>query len=171
MKVNCAAIPETLLESELFGYERGAFTRRAPAEEGPPRARHEGTLFLDEVGDMSLPIQAKLLRCLQDGEFERVGGTETLKVDVRLVAATNQDLPEAIAQKRFREDLYYRLNVISIVLPPPARAHRGHPAALRRHFIKTYADENEKKITGVTQDCVEALSAYAWPGTSGSSKT
>src|SRR5512137_81213 len=118
VKVNCAAIPETLLEAELFGHEKGAFTGAVAQKKGRFELAHEGTLFLDEVGDMSMALQAKLLRCLQEGEFERVGGTETLKVDVRLIAATSQDLLEAIAARRFREDLYYRLNVISIHLPP-----------------------------------------------------
>jgi DNA-binding NtrC family response regulator len=163
VKVNCAAIPETLLESELFGHERGAFTGAAQQKKGRLELAHEGTLFLDEVGDMSLPLQAKLLRCLQEGEFERVGGTETIKVDVRLVAATNQDLSEAIAQRRFREDLYYRLNVIAIHIPPLRERTEDIPL-LAGAFIKKFADENAKKITGITQDSVEALAAYAWPG-------
>ena len=112
---------------------------------------------------MSLALQAKLLRCLQEGEFERVGGTETLRVDVRLVAATNQDLAAAIAARRFREELYYRLNVISIHLPP-LRERTGDIPLLIGHFIRTYADENAKKIQGITQDCLEAMSSYPWPG-------
>ncbi|HWR98320.1 MAG TPA: sigma-54 dependent transcriptional regulator [Candidatus Methanoperedens sp.] len=163
IKVNCAAIPETLLEAELFGHEKGAFTGAVAQKKGRFELAHEGTLFLDEVGDMSLALQAKLLRCLQEGEFERVGGTETLRVDVRLVAATNQDLAEAIAAKRFREDLYYRLNVIAILVPP-LRERVDDIPLLIGHFIRTYAEENEKKIEGITQDCLEAMTAYPWPG-------
>ncbi len=163
IKVNCAAIPETLLEAELFGHEKGAFTGAVAQKKGRFELAHEGTLFLDEVGDMSIALQAKLLRCLQEGEFERVGGTETLRVDVRLVAATNQDLAEAIAAKRFREDLYYRLNVISIHLPPLRERAEDIPLLIG-HFIRTYADENAKKIQGITQDCLEAMAAYPWPG-------
>jgi DNA-binding NtrC family response regulator len=163
IKVNCAAIPEPLLEAELFGHEKGAFTGAVAQKKGRFELAHEGTLFLDEVGDMSLTIQAKLLRCLQEGEFERVGGTETLRVDVRLVAATNQDLAEAIAARRFREDLYYRLNVISIHLPP-LRERTGDIPLLIGHFIRKYAEETGRKIEGITQDCLETMVAYPWPG-------
>ena len=163
IKVNCAAIPEPLLEAELFGHEKGAFTGAVAQKKGRFELAHEGTLFLDEVGDMSLTIQAKLLRCLQEGEFERVGGIETLRVDVRLVAATNQDLAEAIAAKRFREDLYYRLNVISIRLPP-LRERTGDIPLLIGHFIRKYAEETGRRIEGITQDCLETMVAYPWPG-------
>ncbi len=163
VKVNCAAIPETLLETELFGHEKGAFTGAIAQKKGRFELAHEGTLFLDEVGDMSLTLQAKLLRCLEEGEFERVGGTETLRVDVRLVAATNQDLAAAIAAKRFREDLFYRLNVISIHLPP-LRERTGDIPLLIGHFIRKYTDETGRKIEGITQDCLEAMSSYPWPG-------
>ena len=163
IKVNCAAIPETLLEAELFGHEKGAFTGAVAQKKGRFELAHEGTLFLDEVGDMSLTLQAKLLRCIQEGEFERVGGTETLKVDVRLIAATNQDLLEAIAARRFRDDLYYRLNVISIHVPP-LRERTGDIPLLIGHFIRKYTAETGRKIEGITQDCLEAMAAYPWPG-------
>ena len=163
IRVNCAAIPETLLEAELFGHEKGAFTGAVAQRKGRFELAHEGTLFLDEVADMSLALQAKLLRCLQEGEFERVGGAETLRVDVRVVAATNQDLAAAIAERRFREDLYYRLNVIAIHVPP-LRERTGDIPLLIGHFIRYYADENKKKIEGITQDCLEAMAAYPWPG-------
>jgi DNA-binding NtrC family response regulator len=163
IKVNCAAIPETLMEPELFGHEKGAFSGAIQQKKGRLELAHEGTLFLDEVADMSLTLQAKLLRCLQDGEFVRVGGTETIKVDVRFIAATNQDLSEAIAQRGFREDLYYRLNVISIHLPPLRERIEDIPL-LVGFFIKKYATENNKQIKGITQDCLEMLADYSWPG-------
>ena len=163
VKVNCAAIPETLLEAELFGYEKGAFTGALQQKKGRFDLAHEGTLFLDEVADMSLTLQAKLLRFLQEGEFERVGGGETVKIDVRLVAATNQGLAEAIEQKLFREDLYYRLNVISIHLPP-LRERRDDIPLLAEFFIRKYAAENKRSISGISRDCLEALADYSWPG-------
>ena len=163
IKVNCAAIPETLMEAELFGHERGSFTGAVAQKKGRFELAHEGTLFLDGVGDMSLTLQAKLLRCIQEGEFERVGGTETLKVDVRLIAATSQDLQEAIAARRFRDDLYYRLNVISIHVPP-LRERTGDIPLLIEHFIRKYTAETGRKIAGITQDCLEAMAAYPWPG-------
>jgi len=163
VKVNCAAIPETLLEAELFGYEKGAFTGALQQKKGRLDLAHEGTLFLDEVADMSLTLQAKLLRFLQEGEFGRVGGEETIKIDVRLIAASNQNLVEAIEEKRFREDLYYRLNVISIHLPP-LRERKDDIPLLIEFFIRKYADENKRKISGISQDCLEALTAYPWPG-------
>ncbi len=163
VKVNCAAIPETLLEAELFGYEKGAFTGAAQQKKGRFELANEGTLFLDEVADMSLTLQAKLLRFLQEGEFERVGGTETLKVDVRVVAATNKDLEREMAEARFREDLFYRLNVITIRLPPLRERAEDVPL-LAGHFLRRYAEENGKQITGVTRECLDALAAYSWPG-------
>jgi len=163
VKVNCAAIPETLLEAELFGYEKGAFTGATQRKIGQFETAHGGTLFLDEVADMSLTLQAKLLRCLQEGELKRVGGTETISIDVRLVAATNQNLLEAIEEKRFREDLYYRLNVISIQLPP-LRERQDDIPLLAGFFVKQYAAENKKKISGISQDCLDALTSYHWPG-------
>jgi DNA-binding NtrC family response regulator len=163
VKVNCAAIPETLLEAELFGYEKGAFTGALQQKKGRFDLAHEGTLFLDEVADMSLTLQAKLLRFLQEGEFERVGSEETIKIDVRLVAATNQNLVDAIEGRLFREDLYYRLNVISIHLPP-LRERRDDIPLLAEFFIQKYAAENKRKISGLSQDCLEALISYPWPG-------
>ncbi len=163
VKVNCAAIPETLLEAELFGYEKGAFTGALHQKKGRFDLAHEGTLFLDEVADMSLTLQAKLLRFLQEGEFERVGGGETVKIDVRLVAATNQGLAEAIERKLFREDLFYRLNVISIHLPP-LRERRDDIPLLTEFFIRKYAAENKRSISGIARDCLDALADYSWPG-------
>jgi two-component system response regulator HydG len=163
VKVNCAAIPETLLEAELFGYEKGSFTGATHQKIGQFETAHGGTIFLDEVADMSLTLQAKLLRCLQEGELKRVGGTETISIDVRLVAATNQNLLDAIAEKRFREDLYYRLNVISIHLPP-LRERQDDIPLLAGFFIKKYASENKKKISGISQDCLDTLTSYHWPG-------
>jgi DNA-binding NtrC family response regulator len=163
VKVNCAAIPETLLEAELFGYEKGAFTGATQQKIGQFELADGGTLFLDEVADMSLTLQAKLLRCLQEGELRRVGGTETITIDVRLVAATNQNLLEAIEQKKFREDLYYRLNVISIHLPP-LRERQDDVPLLAGFFIRKYAAENKTTISGISQDCLDSLTSYHWPG-------
>jgi transcriptional regulator with PAS, ATPase and Fis domain len=163
VKVNCAAIPETLLEAELFGYEKGAFTGALQQKKGRFDLAHEGTLFLDEVADMSLTLQAKLLRFLQEGEFERVGSEETIRIDARLIAATNQNLVDAIEGRLFREDLYYRLNVISIHLPP-LRERRDDIPLLAEFFIQKYAAENKRKISGISQACLEALLSYPWPG-------
>ena len=163
VKVNCAALPETLLESELFGYEKGAFTGTVASKPGRFELAHGGTLFLDEVGDLSLATQAKLLRVLQEGEFERLGGTKTLKVDVRIVAATNQDLAQAIKEKRFREDLYYRLNVITITLPP-LRERREDIPLLAQHFLTLYAKRNNKAITGFSREALDRIVDYPWPG-------
>ena len=163
IKLNCAALPETLLESELFGYERGAFTGAAQRKEGRFRLAHGGTLFLDEIGDMPLVLQPKILRVLQEGEFERVGGTETLKADVRIVASTNRDLDRAVADRTFREDLYYRLNVIRINLPP-LRERRSDVPLLAEHFIQRYAAKNSRAVKGFSREAVELLSNYDWPG-------
>ncbi|MBI5166542.1 MAG: sigma-54-dependent Fis family transcriptional regulator, partial [candidate division NC10 bacterium] len=163
IKVNCAALPETLLESELFGYEKGAFTGAAARKEGRFELAHGGTLFLDEVGDLSLATQAKLLRVLQEGEFERLGGTKTLKVDVRLVAATNTNLTQAVKEKRFRGDLYYRLNVITINLPPLRERQEDIPL-LAQHFLLTYSRKNNKAIDGFSQEAMDLLLEYPWPG-------
>ncbi|MCD6320558.1 MAG: sigma-54-dependent Fis family transcriptional regulator, partial [Candidatus Desulfofervidaceae bacterium] len=137
IKINCAAIPETLLESELFGYEKGAFTGAISSKPGKFELAHEGTIFLDEIGEMPLSIQAKILRVLQEKEFERVGGTKTIKVDVRIIASTNRDLWEAVQRKTFREDLYFRLNVINIHLPP-LRERKEDIPLLIEHFIRKY---------------------------------
>ena len=163
IKVNCAALPETLLESELFGYERGAFTGAVARREGRFELADGGTLFMDEIGDLSLATQAKLLRVLQEGEFERLGGTRTLKVDVRLVAATHADLATLVREKGFREDLFYRLNVITIQIPP-LRERREDIPLLAQHFLGRFATKNGKTITGFTDEALDLLQSYAWPG-------
>jgi len=161
--VNCAALPETLLESELFGYEKGAFTGAAGRKEGRFELASGGTLFLDEVADLSLVTQPKILRVLQEGEFERLGGTRTLQVDVRIVAATNQDLPEMVKEKRFREDLYYRLNVITVRVPPLRERHED-VRVLAQHYLRVYAAKNGRKLEGFSNEALERLESYAWPG-------
>jgi two-component system, NtrC family, response regulator HydG len=161
--VNCAALPETLLESELFGYERGAFTGAAGRKEGRFELADGGTLFLDEVADLSVVTQPKILRVLQEGEFERLGGTRTLSVNVRLVAASNQNLAGMVKDKRFREDLYYRLNVITIHVPP-LRDRREDIRVLAHHFLRVYAAKNNRKLDGLTDEAIRRLEAYAWPG-------
>jgi DNA-binding NtrC family response regulator len=163
VKLHCAALAETLLESELFGHERGSFTGAAGRREGRFAQAHGGTLFLDEIGEISLTVQVKLLRFLQEHEFERVGGNETVRVDVRVIAATNRDLKAAIAEGRFREDLYYRLNVITLPMPPL----RGRPSdvpLLATHFLRKYAAENGKDVAGFSEDALLRLSGYSWPG-------
>jgi two-component system response regulator HydG len=161
--VNCAALPETLLESELFGYEKGAFTGAAGRKEGRFELANAGTLFLDEVADLSLVTQPKILRVLQEGEFERLGGTRTLQVDVRIVAATNQDLAEMVKEKRFREDLYYRLNVITVRVPPLRERHEDI-RVLAQHYLRVYAAKNGRKLEGFSNEALERLESYAWPG-------
>ena len=161
--VNCAALPETLLESELFGYEKGAFTGAAGRKEGRFELANSGTLFLDEVADLSLVTQPKILRVLQEGEFERLGGTRSLQVDVRIVAATNQDLSEMVKEKRFREDLYYRLNVISVRVPPLRERHEDI-RVLAQHYLRVYAAKNGRKLEGFSNEALERLESYAWPG-------
>ncbi|OGQ64439.1 MAG: Fis family transcriptional regulator, partial [Deltaproteobacteria bacterium RIFCSPLOWO2_02_FULL_55_12] len=161
--INCAAIPEDLLESELFGYEKGAFTGAIATKIGRFEAAHEGTVFLDEIGDMSPGLQVKILRVLQEKEFERVGGRNSIKVDVRVVAATNQDLEKAVEEKKFRNDLYYRLNVIPVHLPP-LRDRKEDVSVLVDHFIEKMALRKRKTITGATQDALRLLEAYDWPG-------
>ncbi len=163
IKVNCAALPETLLESELFGHEKGAFTGAAGKRIGRFEAADKGTLFLDEIGDIPLSVQVKLLRVLQEKEFERIGGNETIKTDVRLVAATNRDLEKAMKDGSFREDLYYRLNVVTVAIPP-LRDRKEDIPALMEHFIKKYSMENKKKITGVTAEARDLLMRYSYPG-------
>jgi two-component system response regulator HydG len=161
--VNCAALPETLLESELFGYEKGAFTGAAGRKEGRFELANGGTLFLDEVADLSLVTQPKILRVLQEGEFERLGGTRTMQVDVRIVAATNQDLAEMVKEKRFREDLYYRLNVITVRVPPLRERHEDI-RVLAQHYLRVYAAKNSRKLEGFSNEARERLESYAWPG-------
>ncbi|MDI6783955.1 MAG: sigma-54 dependent transcriptional regulator, partial [bacterium] len=163
IKVNCAALPETLLESELFGHEKGSFTGAHKQRIGRFEQAHLGTLFLDEIGDMSLFTQAKILRVLQEQEFERVGGTKTIKVDVRLIAATNQDLAAAIEHNNFRQDLYYRLNVFSVTIPP-LRDRKEDIIILATHFLQKYARQYGKQITGFTPDAEKILLNYSWPG-------
>ena len=161
--VNCAALPETLLESELFGYEKGAFTGAAGRKEGRFELADGGTLFLDEVADLSAVTQPKILRVLQEGEFERLGGTRTMRVDVRIVAATNQDLVQMVREKRFREDLYYRLNVITLNVPQ-LRERREDVRVLAQHFLRVYAAKNNRRLDGFTDEAIRRLEAYAWPG-------
>ncbi len=163
IKVNCAALPETLLESELFGYERGAFTGAVARKEGRFELANSGTLFMDEIGDLSPTTQAKLLRVLQEGEFERLGGTRTLKADVRLVAATNADLAVLVREKRFREDLFYRLNVITIEIPPLRERPEDIPV-LAQHFLRRFAAKNAKAIAGFAEETLDILQTYSWPG-------
>ena len=163
IKVNCAALPEALLESELFGHERGAFTGAVARKEGRFELADGGTLFMDEIGEISLAMQAKLLRVLQAGEFERVGGTRTLTADVRLIAATNSDVAVLVREKRFREDLYYRLNVITIQLPP-LRVRQDDIPLLAHHFLRKYAAKNAKTVGGFAEEALDILQTYAWPG-------
>lgn len=163
IKVNCAALPETLLESELFGYEKGAFTGALTRKAGRFELANRGAMFLDEIGDLSLTTQAKLLRVLQEGEFERLGGTQTLKVDVRLVTATNQDLRQSVREKKFREDLLYRLDVVTIVLPPLRERPEDIPL-LAEHFLRRYSQKSQKKISGFSDEALASLLDYRWPG-------
>ncbi len=161
--VNCAALSENLLESELFGHEKGAFTGADRQRKGRFEQADGGTLFIDEVGDIPLSTQVKLLRVLQEREFERVGGNETIKVDVRVIAATNKDLEEMAESDEFREDLFYRLNVISIRIPT-LRERRSDISTLISHFISRYAVENDKEIEGVSKEAMDVLMKYDYPG-------
>ncbi|HUZ45668.1 MAG TPA: sigma-54 dependent transcriptional regulator [Terriglobia bacterium] len=163
IKINCTAIPENLLESELFGYEKGAFTGAVNAKPGKFELADKGTIFLDEIGDMPGTLQAKLLRVLQEREFERLGGTKTIRVDVRVVAATNQDLRAALEQGTFREDLYYRLNVVPISIPP-LREHKEDIPYLVDHFIIRFRESSGKPISGVSPQAMKLLSDFHWPG-------
>jgi DNA-binding NtrC family response regulator len=163
IKVNSTAIPDTLFESELFGFERGAFTGALASKPGKFELADKGTLFLDEIGDVPGTIQVKLLRVLQEREFERLGGTRTLKVDVRLLAATNKDLRAALELGTFREDLYYRLNVVPIDIPP-LREHKEDIPDLASHFLARYAKESERDIQGITPAALSLLGEYHWPG-------
>ena len=163
VKVNCAALPTELLESELFGFEKGAFTGAVQYKAGKFEFANQGTMFLDEIGEMSPPLQAKLLQVLQDGEFSRLGGTNDVQVDVRIVAATNIDLETAVADGRFREDLYFRLNVVPIRLPP-LRERREEIALLTEHFLKKYSAQYGKAMTGVSAEVKQLFMEYDWPG-------
>ena len=163
VRVNCGALAETLLESELFGHERGAFTGAVARREGRFERADGGTIFLDEIGDVTPAVQVKLLRVLQSHEFERVGGSETLKVDVRLITATNKDLAAEVAAGRFREDLFYRLNVISVTLPP-LRGRKGDIPALVSHFLRRFTEVHGKKIQGLAPGTLQALLRHDWPG-------
>jgi two-component system nitrogen regulation response regulator GlnG len=161
--VNCAAIPRDLLESELFGHEKGAFTGASALRRGKFELAEGGTLFLDEIGDMDLGLQAKILRVLQERQFERVGGERPLSADVRVIAATNQDLEKAVTQKSFREDLYYRLNVVGINLPP-LRGRREDIPLLVSHFLRLFAEEQGGEPKTVSPEALELMLAYDWPG-------
>ncbi len=161
--VNCAALPESLLEAELFGVEKGAFTGAVARKEGRFERASGGTLFLDEVGEMSPAAQVKLLRVLQEGEVERLGGTQTVKVDVRVVAATNKDLSREVADGRFREDLYYRLNVVEVRIPS-LQSRREDIPLLADHFLRRYAAKNGKPVRGFTAEAMKVMESYAWPG-------
>jgi two-component system, NtrC family, response regulator PilR len=161
--LNCSAIPETLLEAELFGHVRGAFTGAVGTRQGRLEQAHKGTLFLDEVGTMSPALQAKLLRVLQEREFERVGDSHTIKIDVRVIAATHSDLAKMVADGTFREDLYYRLNVIPVRLPP-LRERREDIPLLVQHFIQRFASESGRVPLTVSQEAIRRLMAYPWPG-------
>lgn len=163
IKVNCAAIPETLLESELFGYVRGAFTGAYSKKAGKFEAAHTGTIFLDEIGDMPLSIQAKVLRILEQREFEPLGSTETTKVDVRIIAATNKDLAAAVKEGKFREDLYFRINVVPVFLPP-LRQRKSDIPLLVDYFINMHKKTLDKNVKGVTPEVMELFMQYHWPG-------
>ncbi|MEA4882435.1 MAG: sigma-54 dependent transcriptional regulator [Clostridia bacterium] len=163
IKMNCAAVPETLLESELFGYEKGAFTGAGARKLGRFELADGGALFLDEVGDMSPAMQAKLLRVLQDGEFERVGGTDTIKVDVRIIAATNRDLGSAVRERRFRADLFYRLNTVTICLPPLRDRREDLPTALQ-YFLELFNRQFKRDFRGADEQAMDALRRHEWPG-------
>jgi DNA-binding NtrC family response regulator len=163
VKINSTAIPENLLESELFGYEKGAFSGATSAKPGKFEIADKGTLFLDEIGDVPPPTQVKLLRVLQDREFERLGATKTLKVDVRLIAATNRDLRDALEEGTFREDLYYRLNVVAIDIPP-LRERKEDIPPLAEFFLHKFARESAKPVRGITPQAMHALEDFHWPG-------
>jgi Nif-specific regulatory protein len=163
VKVSCAALPETLIESELFGYEKGAFTGAQDRKKGRFESAQGGTLFLDEIGDIHLATQVKLLRVLQEREFDRLGGTEVVKVNVRLIAATNKDMEQAIAQGTFREDLFYRLNVFAIFIPP-LRERKPDVLLLADHFLQKFASEHGKDIRRISTPAIDMLTAYHWPG-------
>jgi two-component system response regulator HydG len=163
IKVNCAALAENLLESELFGHEKGAFTGADRRREGRFVQAEGGTLFLDEIGETSQAMQAKLLRVLQEHELQRVGGQETIRVDVRIIAASNRDLELEVAEGRFREDLFYRLNVV-VLQVPPLRERQGDIPLLAEYFLRRFAEKNNRQVTGITPECMDLLIRYPWPG-------
>jgi len=163
VKINCAALPENLMESELFGYERGAFTGASASKPGKFEQADTGTVFLDEIGDVPAPVQVKLLRVLQERELERLGGTKTLHIDVRMIAATNQDLRAALEQGTFREDLYYRLNVVPIEIPP-LRDRKPDIPYLANHFIHKLAPDTGSQVESITDSAMDRLVEYPWPG-------
>ena len=163
IKVNCAALPETIIESELFGHEKGAFTSAVAARKGRFELANGGTIFLDEIGDLSPTTQVKLLRVLQEKEFERVGGTETIKINVRVVAATNRDLEALMLESKFREDLYYRLNVFPVHVPP-LRDRKSDIMLLADHFTEKYSRKNSKDIKRISTPAIQLLTSYHWPG-------
>ena len=163
VKVNCAALPESLIESELFGHEKGSFTGAMARKRGRFELAEGGTLFLDEIGDLSPAMQVKLLRVLQEREFERVGGVETVKVNVRMIAATNVDLEQAVQGATFRSDLYYRLNVFSIYMPP-LRERRADILLLADHFLEKYSRQNSRSIKRISTPAIDMLTSYHWPG-------
>ena len=161
--INCVGLSKELLGSQLFGHEKGAFTGAVEAKKGKMELGHGGTVFLDEVGDISTELQTKLLRFLQEREFERVGGIQPIRVDVRIIAATNRDLHSAVGEGRFREDLYYRLNVVPLTLPP-LRERKEDIADLAHYFLRRSALETKKNFTGITEEALQKLTAYEWPG-------
>jgi Nif-specific regulatory protein len=163
VKISCAALPNTLIESELFGYEKGAFTGAQTRKKGRFELADGGTLFLDEIGDLDLTTQVKLLRVLQEREFERLGGVDTIKVNVRLIVATNKDLEEAIKRSQFREDLYYRLNVFTIFMPP-LRERKPDILLLAEHFVEKFEREHGKSIKRISTPAIDMLTSYHWPG-------
>ncbi|MFQ6041915.1 MAG: sigma-54-dependent transcriptional regulator [Candidatus Poribacteria bacterium] len=163
IKVNCTALPDTLLESELFGYERGAFTGAYQRKQGRFELADGGSIFLDEIGDMNPSVQAKLLRVLQEQQFERLGGTKTITVDVRIIAATNKDLEVEVREENFRDDLFYRLNVVPITVPP-LRKRKNDIPLLAEHFLKYYAEKNHRPVKGLLPRALDLLMRYDWPG-------
>ncbi len=163
VRVNCAAIPETLIEAELFGHEKGAFTGAEGRREGRFESADKSTIFLDEIGEVPQPVQVKLLRILQEGQFERLGSNKTITVDVRIIAATNRKIEEMVREGHFREDLYWRLNVITINLPP-LRERKEDIPALVHHFLSRYAMKNGKTVSGIESRAMDTLMEYAWPG-------
>ncbi|MBU6376073.1 MAG: sigma 54-interacting transcriptional regulator [Bdellovibrionales bacterium] len=161
--INCAAIPENLLESELFGYERGAFTGAVNSKAGKFEFANGGTLFLDEISEMDIRLQAKLLRVIQEGEVDRIGGRKPIAVDVRIIATTNRNLADCVREGSFREDLFYRLNVVNLTLPP-LRERTGDVSLIARHFAEIFAKKNNRRIAGISPDSLAVLEAHTWNG-------